>query len=73
MVFNPRRNRLFHAVLQNWLVNQRKHLLGDHFGRRQKARAQAACGEYCLPNPFAHPISFISNFVLHKSAHLLTH
>ena len=38
-------NGLFDAVLDDGLVDQRQHLLGNDLGGRQKARAQAACGE----------------------------
>jgi hypothetical protein len=38
----------FHPVLQDGLVDQGKHLLGNDFCGRQKARAQAAGGKDCF-------------------------
>jgi hypothetical protein len=33
-VLDPRRNRLFHTILDDGLVHQRQHLFGNHLGGR---------------------------------------
>ena len=47
-VLNSGGDRLFHAVLNDGLVDQRQHLLGDDLGGRQKTRAEPARGKYCF-------------------------
>jgi hypothetical protein len=59
-VLDPRRDRLFHAVLDDGLVHQRQHLFGNHLGGRQKARAQSRLREILPSNSFAHSlVSFL--------------
>jgi hypothetical protein len=47
-VLDARSNRLFHPILNDRLVDQRQHLLGNNLGCGQEARAQATCGKHCL-------------------------
>src|ERR1017187_5598911 len=58
-VLDPRRDRLFHAVLDDGLVHQRQHLLGNHFGGRQKARAQPTRRKNRYSPLLAHLIALI--------------
>src|SRR3546814_18964072 len=46
--------RLLHPVLDERLVDDRKHLLGDRLGGRQKARAESADGHDRLANGSCH-------------------
>ncbi len=39
-------NRLFHAVLNQRLIDQRKHFLGLRLGCRKKSGAEPGCGKY---------------------------
>ena len=49
-VLDARCDRLFDAVLDDGLVDQRQHLFGDDLGGGQKTRAQAAGGENNFAN-----------------------
>jgi hypothetical protein len=57
-VLDARRNRLFHAVLQMGLSTRASISLGITLvaGKNRVPRPPAG---NCLPNPFAHPVSFI--------------
>src|SRR3546814_8265329 len=46
--------RLLHPVLDERLVDDSKHLLGDRLGGRQKARAESADGQDRLANGSCH-------------------
>ena len=47
-------NRLFHAVLNDRLVDDRQHLFRHDLGGRKKPRAHARGREYCFTNFHAH-------------------
>src|SRR3546814_16894387 len=50
--------RLLHPVLDERLVDDRKHLLGDRLGGRQKPRAESADGQDRLADGSCHePVS----------------
>ena len=46
--------RFFHAVLNDWLVDQRQHLFGLGFGSGQKTSTQSGGREYGFANSHGH-------------------
>ena len=52
------RQRLFHAVLDDRLVDEWQHLFGLSLGGGQKARAQSGGGKNCFANLLLHGASF---------------
>src|ERR1039458_2250540 len=69
-VLNSRRDRLFHPILDDGLGHQRQHLLGNHFGGRQKSRAQPTRRKNRYSYLLAHLIALISITSDRKSTRL---
>jgi hypothetical protein len=53
-VVDARGNRLFHAVLDDRLVDERQHFLGLRFRGRKESRAEAGGGEDRFANLLSH-------------------
>ena len=48
-LLNARCDRFLYDVLEDGLVHQRQHLLGDALGVRQQSRSETGCGDYSFP------------------------
>ncbi len=59
-MLDARLARLVDDVLQDGTVDDRQHLLGNGFGRRQKARAEAGDGENGFADGFFHQGSVLA-------------
>ena len=55
----PRGHGLFHAVLNDRLVDQRQHFLRLSFGGGQETRAQAGGGENGFANFHLHGVFYV--------------